>query len=103
MDKAMSNAQINWSTRNNLLKCKVDYNEKRDIFIAYSEDEREVISIDCDGEYWVRIDPKNGEILGIEIEDFRRVFLKKHPQIGKEKSAYIRPITDFIEVANCST
>lgn len=102
MDKEMSIAQINWNSWDNILKFKADYNEKRDIFIAYCEDEREVISIDCDGEFWVRIDPQNGEILGVEIEDFKRVFLKKHPQILKGKSSYIRPIADFIQLANCS-
>jgi hypothetical protein len=101
MDKTMNIANINWKTWGNLLGCKAEYNEKRDIFILYSEEERDAISMDCNGEFWVRVDPENGDILGLEIEDFERVFLKKHPEIKKEKTAYIRPIADFVQIANC--
>lgn len=101
MDKKMNIAQIDWKTRDNLLKFKVDYNKKRDIFIAYSEEERDAISIECDSQFWVRIDPNTGEILGIEIEDFERVFLKKHPEIKTGKTSYIRPIADYLQVTGC--
>jgi hypothetical protein len=101
MDKTMNIANVNWKTWDNILKFKAEYNEKRDIFIVYSEEERDAISIDCKGEFWVRIDPQNGEILGLEIEDFKRVFLKKHPEIKTGKTSYIRPLADFVQIANC--
>jgi uncharacterized protein YuzE len=101
MNKDIKAANINWNTKNNILKCKAEYNQKRDILLIYSEEDIPAISVDCGGEYWVRIDPRNGDILGIEIEDFKRIFLKKHPELVKEKSSYIRPIADFINLENC--
>jgi hypothetical protein len=101
MDKIMDTSKINWKTWDNILKCKTEYNKKRDIFIAFSEEERDAVSINCKGEFWVRIDPQNGEILGLEIEDFKRIFLKKHPEIKTGKTTYIRPIADFVQITHC--
>ncbi len=101
MDKEINASKINWNTWDNILKFKVEFNNKRDLFIAYSEDERNAVSVDCDGEFWIRIDPENGEILGLEIEDFKRVFLKKHPEIPRGKTSYIRPIADLIQLEKC--
>jgi len=101
MDKKVNGIPINWETRGNILKFEVEYNEKRDLFFAYSTEERDAVSVDCHGEFWLRIDPQNGEILGIEIEDFKKIFLKKHPDICKGKSSYIRPIADFIQLEKC--
>jgi uncharacterized protein YuzE len=109
MDKTINRkakeSAIDWNTRHNILKFKAEYNTKRDILLIYSEEDRPAVSVDCKGEYWVRVDPQNGEILGIEIEDFKKVFLKKHPGIIKEKASektsYIRPIAEFIGLTNC--
>ena len=103
MDKELKTLDIDWSTKNNILNFKAEYNKRRDILFIYSERDRPAVSIDCDGEYWVRVDPLNGEILGIEIEDFKRVFLKKHPEISKDDAAYVRPIADLIALEKCAT
>jgi hypothetical protein len=103
MDKIVNASQIDWKTWRNILDFKAEYNKKRDIFFAYSTEERDAVSIDCNGEFWVRIDPENGEILGIEIEDFKKVFLKKHPEIIQGKTSYIRPIADLIQTERCLT
>jgi len=59
------------------------------IEVTYQEDSlffgkpRPAVSIDCDGEFWIRVDPSTGEIVGLEIEDFESVFLKKHPELQR--------------------
>src|SRR5574341_835590 len=61
------------------------YDRKRDVlFIAISGTERSpAASIDIAGEFWLRVTPDTSEIVGIEIEDFRRIFLAKNPEIAR--------------------
>ncbi len=105
MDKTLNRKakelKIDWNTRNNILKFKDEYNSKRDILLIYSEEDRPAVSIDCNGEYWIRVDPQNGEIVGIEIEDFKKVFLKKHPGITKMNTSYVLQIAKFIQPSDC--
>ena len=35
------------------------------------------VSYDWDGEFWIRVKPDTGEISGIEIENFEKIFMKK--------------------------
>jgi hypothetical protein len=37
----------------------------------------------------------------VEIEQFKRVFLKKHKKLFKEETTFIRPIADLIELEGC--
>ena len=37
------------------------------------------ISVDCDGDILLRVDPKTSEIVGVEIEDFEGYFITKYP------------------------
>ena len=93
--------KINWNTLDNINDFMVDYNQDDDILLMQSKKERPSISIDCDGEFWCRIDPKTGEILGIEIEDFQRIYLRNHPELLSALATNIRPIADSIRVV-CS-
>lgn len=99
MDKTI---QIDWSTIDKMLQFDVHYDEKADILLIQSKERRPSVSVDCDGEYWVRVDPQTGEILGLEIEDFKRVFLKKHREILKAQTTYVRPIADLIQLERCA-
>jgi hypothetical protein len=40
------------------------------------------VSIDIEGEWYLRINPDTGEIVGVEIEDFEKYFIKKYPEFG---------------------
>jgi uncharacterized protein YuzE len=102
MDQELDSLKIDWDTLPNTLNFETKYDKAEDILFLHSKDDRPAISVDCDGEFWVRIDPHNGEILGIEIEDFKRVFLKKHPELVKKNAAYVRPIFDFIQMEKCA-
>ena len=103
MDKTIGTVKINWDTLGHLQQTSdSEYNKETDILFIYSKKKTPAISIDCDGEYWLRVEPRTGEILGIEIEDFKRVFLKKHPEIIREKTSYVGPIVNFIQLEKCS-
>ena len=57
------------------------YDKRADILTVSPRHPRPAISIEAEG-LWVRLDPTTGAILGLEIEDFRTVFLVKHPELA---------------------
>ena len=57
------------------------YDKQRDILFIRQEPKRAGISLDIGGHLWVRFDPESGDVIGIEIEDFERVFLAKYPEM----------------------
>jgi len=101
MGKGKLNYKIDWDTVDNILTFDVDYDEESDTLFMQSTELLPAVSVDCDEEVWFRVDPKTGEILGIEIEGFQKVFLKKHPELLKRKTTYVRPIADFIRLERC--
>ncbi|MBM4463897.1 MAG: DUF2283 domain-containing protein [Chloroflexi bacterium] len=58
------------------------YYDKDDTFCIYSGSPRPAVSFDINGEVWLRIDPDSGDIIGLEIEDFESIFLKRHPELS---------------------
>ena len=102
MDKKVEVAPIDWKTLDNILHFQVHYNKKTDTLLMQRETDIPAISVDCDGDYWLRVNPKTGEIVGVEIEGFKKVFLKKHPKTLKDETAYVRPIMDLIQLEKCS-
>jgi uncharacterized protein YuzE len=58
------------------------YDPKRDVFFIRSEKAKPATSFDWEGELWIRMDPISGEIVGLEIENFESIFLKKHPEVA---------------------
>jgi uncharacterized protein YuzE len=101
MEKNLDRFGIDWNTGDNILDFDVFYDEKSDILSMQSKENRSAVSVDLSGEFWVRIDPQTGEIIGLEIEDFKNIFLKKHPEIAKSKNTYARPIADLIKLEHC--
>ena len=59
----------------------VRYNKERDVLIMTVSTLGPAVSLDVDGEFWVRVVPEAREVVGVEIEDFERVFLKNHPEV----------------------
>ena len=101
MGKKLDRFGIDWNTGKNILDFDGAYDKKSDILSMHSKENRPAVSVDLAGEIWVRIDPQTGEIIGIEIEDFKNVFLKKHPAIAKSKNSYVKPIADLIMLEHC--
>jgi hypothetical protein len=62
----------------------VSYDRKHDILlmIRRSMSHKPAVSVDVNGEFWLRMDPESGEVFGVEIEDFEGHFLKEHPKLG---------------------
>jgi len=96
MAKERHEYKINWKTLRNIRSFDAEYDMERDILLLQSKKRCPAISIDVDGEMWFRVDPSTGEIVGLEIEDFREVFLKKHPEILGESAILVKPVANFI-------
>jgi hypothetical protein len=79
----MDNPVINLNTIENVKDFILIYHSDDDTLFARPEPARPATSLDWDGELWVRVDPETGEILGLEIDDFETVFLKKHPDLAQ--------------------
>ena len=101
MVKELKTINIDWDTVRNLQDFEAHYDKKTDMLLIQTNEDRYAVSVDCDGEFWVRVDPKNGEILGIEIEDFKKVFLKKYAKMFKEDDIYVRPVANIIQMEKC--
>ncbi len=62
--------------------CNLVYHKDEDTLFIRPGNARPGTSIDWNG-IWIRIDPENNEIIGVEIEDFEEIFLRKYPEIAK--------------------
>jgi uncharacterized protein YuzE len=100
MAKKLTEYKIDWDTLDNVSQFDVEYDDESDILFMQSKHKRAAVSIDLNGEAWIRIKPKTGEIVGVEIESFREVFLKNHPELLKTET-FVKPITGFLRLEKC--
>jgi uncharacterized protein YuzE len=70
--------KIDYDTIDNIMSFKSSYDKEADSLIIQPKKPVPATSIDWDGDFWVRIDSDSGEIVGIEIEDFKEFFSKKY-------------------------
>lgn len=109
--------EIDFSTIKNVSNFVPIYHDEEDTFFLRQQEPIPATSFDWGGDIWLRINPKNGEIVGFEIDDFESVFLKKYPEVASawkefkplchrkkittpDKScweAFLRIITEFLE------
>ena len=59
------------------------YHDDEDVLFLRPDTPRPATSFDLEGEIWLRVDPETGEVVGLEIEDYEAVFLKKYPEIAQ--------------------
>ena len=78
-----TNPQVDLKTIENIKTFEIAYDDEDDVFYARPSSPRPATSLDWEGEIWVRIAPETGEIVGLEIDDFESVFLKKYPKLAK--------------------
>jgi uncharacterized protein YuzE len=64
-----------------LSSCARSYDRQRDILYVYKTPKCPAISFDVGGHLWIRYAPETGEVVGLEIEDFEKVFLVKYPEL----------------------
>ncbi|AQU02572.1 hypothetical protein [Dehalococcoides mccartyi] len=62
----------------------VTYDKENDILLLQVDRDEDTISVDCEGIFWLRVNPQTGEILGVEIEGYRKVFLKLSRKINHD-------------------
>jgi len=55
------------------------YLQDVDTLIFQPEKPIPAISVDCDGDLYLRVNPQTREIVGVEIEDFETYFIVKYP------------------------
>jgi uncharacterized protein YuzE len=75
--------QIDLNSIKELRDLRCVYHRKEDTLFIRPEVPSPAISVDWEGEIWIRVDVNTGKIVGLEIEDFESIFLKKHPEIAK--------------------
>lgn len=73
---------IQMNSFKNLLSFTPVYLEDIDTLIFQPKNPVPAVSVDCDGDLFLRIDPETKEIVGIEIEDFEGYFITKYPAIA---------------------
>ena len=73
------NNTIKLETLKNLMSCSPIYLEDIDTLVFQPENPIPAISVDCEGDILLRVDPKTREIVGVEIEDFEGYFVTKYP------------------------
>jgi hypothetical protein len=86
MDSTMNKVdfpEIKFATVENLQTYKLVYRKDMDVLYLRPEPARPATSYDLNGLVWLRIDIATGDIVGIQIDDFESVFLKKYPKLAK--------------------
>lgn len=71
-----------FETVGNLKDFHIVYHDTGDTLFVRSDVPIPATSFDLNGEIWIRILPENGKIVGLEIDDFESVFLKKYPELA---------------------
>ena len=58
------------------------YDRSLDLFSVTLGDPQPAISVECDDGRVLRVDPTTHEVIGVEVYDWERIFLKQHPEIA---------------------
>jgi hypothetical protein len=84
MDKTIIEVtpRITKNTVNNLEKLVPVYNPDEDVLFIKPKESIPAVSYDWGGEIWIRFKPESKEVIGLEIENFETVFIKKHPEVA---------------------
>ena len=84
-------SEIDYKTVDNIRSFVLSYDKEADSLMLQTSMPVPAISVDFDGDFWVRVQPESGLIVGIEIEDYKSFFHKKYSMLLKGKGV-INPI-----------
>lgn len=89
--ESVKSIEIDYQTLKNVVNYIPVYHKEEDTLYLQPIEPKQAVSFDWNGDIWFRLNPDNGEIVGVEIEDFESVFLPKYPNL---KSAWedIKPL-----------
>jgi hypothetical protein len=62
-----------------LSRFRIGYDRKRDTLLVSVRNPGPAVSVDIGDGVWMRVIPTARQDVGFEIEDFERIFLRKHP------------------------
>jgi uncharacterized protein YuzE len=102
MEKVKTKVNMD-SLKRNAENFDIVYDSKYDTLYAHLKNSPPAISVDCDGIFWLRVNPENGEIVGVEIEAYRKSFLKKYKDLKHEKPITSKYFADKLssELVGC--
>jgi uncharacterized protein YuzE len=81
--RQIQSPEIKLETIDNIRSFTPVYIKDNDTLLLRPDRPQPATSVDINGELWLRIDVESGEVVGVEIEDFESVFLKKHPELAR--------------------
>lgn len=58
------------------------YDDALDTLFISTQPAQAAVSVDIEGEMWVRFVPETAEVVGVEIEDFESSFLPSRPDVA---------------------
>ena len=70
--------EVDFNTVENIRSFVPDYDKVADSLLLQPHEPDPAVSVDWNGEMWLRINPENGEIIGVEIEDYKKFFARKY-------------------------
>ena len=70
--------KIDYNTIDNIRTFTSSYDREMDSLLIQPKTPVPAVSIDWGGDLWLRVNPDNGEIVGVEIEDYKEFFSKKY-------------------------
>ncbi len=74
------NFNIKLETITNLKDLMPSYDKRFDTFFLSPIKPISSVSVDWNGEFWLRV-ASNGDVVGLEVENFEKVFLFKYPEV----------------------
>ena len=74
------NININFESMKDFASLIPSYDKKFDTFFISPSERTPAVSVDWNGEFWLRV-TENGDVIGLEVENFESVFLAKHPEM----------------------
>ena len=69
---------VDFKTLGNVIEFETSYDKDIDSLMLQSMEEEPAVSVDWNGEIWVRVNSDTGKIVGIEIENFKRYFANRY-------------------------
>ena len=87
----LNTPRIDFNTLDRIKAFHLVYHDAEDVLFLQPDTPRPATSFDVEGEVWIRFDPETGEIVGLEIEDFEAIFLRKHPEVA-QAWAEVKPL-----------
>jgi uncharacterized protein YuzE len=78
--KEYPNLNIKLESIKNLENIMPSYDKKFDTFFISPSKPVPAVSVDWNGEFWLRV-ASNGDVVGLEVENFEKVFLVKYPEV----------------------